>query len=140
MRFILFALAGILITTASCEDVLDVDHHTVTGEWNGQYTSAGEATFVDVQMVERGGDQLSGIITIRAPAKWAQDSIVGTNRKLCVTIRSARDGHVYFRGSLANPTWIEGHFDPSGLNAQMAFASSPGPAYAPTGPVPDHCD
>jgi hypothetical protein len=141
MRFITAALATILITTAGCEDLLDVDHHPVTGDWRGQDTNAGVPTFLDVQLVERSGGQLSGMITITAqPAIWVEDRIVGTNRNLCVTIRSARGSQVYFRGSLANPTWIEGHFDPGGLNALMALASSPGPAFAPAGPVEDHCD
>lgn len=139
MRFRFSAPAAILCIAAGCKDLVDVDHYPVTGVWHGQYTSADVPTFLRVQVVERNG-QLSGTITISAPPSvWVQDSIVGTNRKLCVTIRSALDSQVYFRGSFANPTWIEGHYDPMGLRARMAFASSPGPAYVPTSPAPDHC-
>lgn len=141
MRLITVALATILTTAAGCDDLLDVDHHRVTGEWSGHYTIADRPTSLDVTLVEHDGGRLSGAITMNGPAAGGvRDSLVGTNRKLCVTIRSARSSQVYFRGSLANPTWIQGHFDPTGLNAPMALASTPGPAYIPNGPVEDHCD
>ncbi|MBB4634073.1 hypothetical protein [Longimicrobium terrae] len=141
MRFVHCAVATLLVAAAGCEDLIDPDHYPVTGEWSGQYTNAGTQTFLDLRMVERSGGSLSGRITLSPlGAGSVQDSIVGTNRNLCVTLRSARDSHVYFRGSLVNPTWIDGDFEPDGANVRMAFASSPGPAYPPTGSVPDHCD